>query len=276
MDPRYDNAGKKAKLIDQVLREHKRWEAMPNRCHPVTEKLLLHMHLIADDDEDSLENVLADWHTVGYSNGMRKGEWCQEKHEAKFKLAPDGSSLAFTSDDFKLVDTHGAHVDIEDVTPQRKANGTDHQWRFQKNQQNGEVKMFARNDAQPHKCCTRATERILRRAKRLGVAKGHPIAVYKDKKGNVRRIHNGHVETHLRRAVKDVYKIKDPKILAKFSCHSIRVGACVALHAAGKDGEFIKFWLRWRSDTFRDYLRNCRAVSMQQIRALNSASADQA
>ena len=49
-----------------------------------------------------------------------------------------------------------------------------------------------------------------------------------------------------------VYNITDKKELAKFTYHSIRVGACVALHAAGEDGDLIKFWLRWRSDSFRD------------------------
>ena len=275
-DPRYDNTGKKGRLLSLVLQEHKRWEKMPSRCHPVTEQLLMHMHLTSGADEDSLEYALTDWHSVGYSNGMRKSEWCQDKHETKFKLAPDGSTLAFTEEDLTLVDRNGARLELDEVSPGRRAAGTDHKWRFQKNCQNGEVKSFGRNDAQPHKCCTRATERILRRARRLGVKPGEPLAVYKDKKGVVRRIHNGHVEAHLQKAVKVVYKIKDRNILKKLSCHSIRVGACVALHAAGKGGDFIKFWLRWRSDTFRDYLRNCRALAMLQIQALNSAHADKA
>ena len=126
-DPRYDNTGKKGHLISQVLKEHKRWEAMPNRCNPVTERLLMHMHLTSRADEDSLEFAIADWHTAGYSNGMRKSEWCQDKREAKFKLAPDGSALAFVADDLQLTDRNGAPIEVDLHAPSGQAHGTDHQ-----------------------------------------------------------------------------------------------------------------------------------------------------
>jgi hypothetical protein len=40
------------------------------------------------------------------------------------------------------------------------------------------------------------------------------------------------------------------------------VGACVALHAAGLPQQDIKFALRWKSDSFYNYLRNlpCQAA----------------
>ena len=60
----------------------------------------------------------------------------------------------------------------------------------------------------------------------------------------------------LQEAAKSVYNIKSKEDLAKFSAHSIRVGACVLLHAQNLSAEDIKFRLRWRSDSFRMYLRN--------------------
>ena len=104
--PAMTTLGKKGRLISQVLQEHKRWEKMPSRCHPVTEKLLdaYASHLRR---RRGLPRVCASrlahrrlqqW-TCAKANGAK----INTKH--KFKLAPDGSCLAFTEDDFTLVDT---------------------------------------------------------------------------------------------------------------------------------------------------------------------------
>jgi len=52
-----------------------------------------------------------------------------------------------------------------------------------------------------------------------------------------------------------------PEDLARFSSHSLRIGACVALHSTGISAMNIKDALRWRSDSFMMYLRDlpCRA-----------------
>ena len=42
----------------------------------------------------------------------------------------------------------------------------------------------------------------------------------------------------------------------RFTAHSIRVGAAVDLQAAGKNGDFIKIRLRWKSKSYMLYLRN--------------------
>jgi len=48
----------------------------------------------------------------------------------------------------------------------------------------------------------------------------------------------------------------DPKSnKIRYASHSIRIGACVALHAAGVSAPQIKFLLRWKSDSFMIYLR---------------------
>jgi hypothetical protein len=65
-----------------------------------------------------------------------------------------------------------------------------------------------------------------------------------------------------------LYNITDPKELQRFSSHSIRVGAAVTLHTCGKDGEYIKIRLRWRSDTFRLYLRNTEFIADQHNEAV--------
>jgi hypothetical protein len=72
-----------------------------------------------------------------------------------------------------------------------------------------------------------------------------------------------------------VYKlhpIKQKAEIARWSCHSFRVGTCCLLHGQGFTGEQIMFILRWRSDTFMVYLRNNLNLARQQAHALDRAS----
>ena len=61
-----------------------------------------------------------------------------------------------------------------------------------------------------------------------------------------------------------VYDISDLEELKRWSPHSIRVGAAVCLHIAGKDGPYIQIWLHWRSNTFLVFLRNMIEIADQQ------------
>jgi dihydrodipicolinate reductase len=79
--------------------------------------------------------------------------------------------------------------------------------------------------------------------------------------GAVDFIRSTHINDALRHAATVVYNVTAKADLARFSSHSVRVGACVALHAAGIQQQDIKFALRWKSDSFYTYLRNlpCQA-----------------
>ena len=54
----------------------------------------------------------------------------------------------------------------------------------------------------------------------------------------------------------------------KFSCHSIRVWACVLLHEAGKKGDYIRKRLRWLSHCYRVYLCNTQTMAQQHNKCL--------
>ena len=88
---------------------------------------------------------------------------------------------------------------------------------------------------------------------------------------SVQYITDKEIEKVLREAAAEVYDIKCKHKLAKFSSHSFRVGACVQLHVANKDPEFIKFRLRWRSKAFKMYLRNIPALAKQHLQALTAS-----
>eukprot|EP00957_Ditylum_brightwellii_P200101 15253970-Ditylum_brightwellii.AAC.1 len=70
--------------------------------------------------------------------------------------------------------------------------------------------------------------------------------------------------------VKDLYNLILPDDIKCFPSHSIRVGACVLLHISGKDGDFIQLRLRWKSDTFRLYLRNTTLLAGQHCQAVEN------
>ena len=101
-----------------------------------------------------------------------------------------------------------------------------------------------------------------------------PIAVYTEiinGKRKVCYIDDIHIKSLLQEAARAVHHIKDKDDLAKFSAHSIRVGACVLLHAQKISTEDIKFRLRWRSDSFRMYLRNIVQLAERHKNAISNA-----
>ena len=114
----------------------------------------------------------------------------------------------------------------------------------------------------------------MHQANRLGVAHEEPIAVFSSAKCKKCFIHNNHVRTFLQEAAKAVFDIKDPKILNLFKCHSVRVGACVALHIGGANVMEIKSRLRWRSDSFQMYLRHVVNLGQLHNKFYNKSNPD--
>ena len=100
-----------------------------------------------------------------------------------------------------------------------------------------------------------------------------PVAIFYDKtkKNKAIYINDFHINTVLREAAKHVYNISKKDELDKFTSHSIRVGACVLLHSQNITTEDIKFRLRWRSDSFRMYLRNVIELAERHKNAVSKA-----
>ena len=90
----------------------------------------------------------------------------------------------------------------------------------------------------------------------------------------VRLITDHEIETLMRSLACEVYKfhpVKDKETLSKWFAHSLRVGACVLLHAMGFTAEQLKFILRWCSNAFMVYLRSNIILANKHVRALNQA-----
>jgi len=56
--------------------------------------------------------------------------------------------------------------------------------------------------------------------------------------------------------------------LKQYTPHSIRIGACVLPYDKGHSEVFIKDRLRWRSDTYMDYLRDTPRLARQHADSL--------
>ena len=213
---------------------------------------------------------------LGAKTGARKSEWCQDSQDAKkdtFSKNIDGTSKAFIAQDFQF-SYRSARQGAISIQLNKQPNVVHITWRFQKNGQNGETIPFTKDSTHPFFCPVRAASRIIQRAQRLNIPAFSPIAVFASKQNSFHFIHDKQVRTFIQHAAARVYNITSKAKLQLFSCHSIRVGACVALHVGGADPMSIKARLRWRSNSFEMYLRHVVQLGSIQNMLFNRANPD--
>ena len=241
---------------------------MPNRREPLTKDMVTFLikKSAALNLPDGKYAVMTDWFILALQAGFRRMEWSQDATKLattkSFQCNIDGSPSAFIQSDFefrgpngrRLVHSPSLHIDdIETV------NIT---WRFQKNLDNGQTIPFAKDVLCPNLCCVSAALRIWRRAERLVLSSVAPMAVFvHTKQATPQYITDIHITQLLQEAATGAHNITCKKDLARFTAHSLRVGACVLLHSQGSTAELIKLRLRWKSDAFMCYLRNIDAIA---------------
>ena len=102
-----------------------------------------------------------------------------------------------------------------------------------------------------------------------------PLCTYRHESGNIHLITASDISRVMRASACRLFKldpIKNKKDLARWSSHSIRVGACVILHGMGFTDTQLQFLLRWKSDAFLCYLRNLSILSQKQNEAITDLS----
>ena len=267
-------------LIKAVIREHHRWEKMPNRREPITTTMLdFWIKRARDADVDSFPAAMADWMVMGLATGMRKSEWAQDTSLRPTKNGynenVDGSCRAFIFEDFsfereniKLKKPNKTSLQVRKTFDVLRIR-----WRYQKNGDNGQEITFSRNIKNPEKCVVQAAQRIVDRAERLGVPKTHPLSAYKYN-GKICYIKDTEIKKDIQVVAKQVYNLTNKKQIGRFTNHSIRVGACTLLHCGGADTLTIKTRLRWRSDSFMMYLRNMPLLAAIQNKIFNLTDVD--
>ena len=145
-------------------------------------------------------------------------------------------------------------------------------YRWQKNKDHGQKKWQSRNPERPNFCSVSAWIRIVQRYIRLKniIITDEPLSIF----SNTRTKRNSNITAGdaadlIKLLAKACFDETDVE-LQKYSCHSLRVGACCSLYAAGLDESRIKKLLRWKSDTWMDYVRDMIVSTIEHNMALNS------
>ena len=77
-DPTKNGFNQMSPFIQNILKEHKRWESIPNRREPLTYLMVQHAALEASKNlpvsQDSLGHALYDWFVLGMVTGFRRSE----------------------------------------------------------------------------------------------------------------------------------------------------------------------------------------------------------
>ena len=198
---------------------------------------------MAHQDSDSV--AIYDWLFLGLSTGARRVEYAQT---SRTKIEMVWVQL----NQQKPPSEQPAFVRIR--------------WQTQKNQNNGKTKLFAiAND--DRLCPVGAAWRIQARFECLpsncpvlGISAEGCITA-------------SDITKALRACASRLHKVDlSDDMLKQYTPHSLRIGACVLLYEKGKSAVFIKDRLRWKSDTFMDYLRDTTSVARQHAAALVRAT----
>ena len=281
MNPCLDISGKQSKHINDIITEVKRWETIPDRREPITKKMIDFIAnkgaKLAKHSAHNIYTALNDWLIMGLQSGFRRKEWAQDRTYIKkhkdIQRNVDGSASAFILRDIEFRNKNNARINQQSNKDISNAPIVNLTWRFQKNNDNGQIISYTEDKSNKKYCYVSACKRIRNRALQLKQKQGYPIAIFTDDKNKTKILYidDVHISTILQEAAKAVYNISNKEDLNKFTSHSIRVGACVLLHTQNISTEDIKFRLRWRSDSFRMYLRNVIQLAEKHKDAIANA-----
>ena len=263
--------------IQKILAEVQRTEKIPNRREPYT----LAMHRALFDKVkflhiDSKTRALLDWNTVGLQGGFRRSEYCQTTSSGalhQYETCDLGGPKAFAVNDVEFFSQQKVQLCREYALKHPDAvRFVKLQFRWQKNGRHGIHRWFARNLDKPFLCGVSAWISIVDRFIRLlGMnCADKPLAIYQHAKSRAPRYITSTIATQeMRSLATAVHNITKKEDLQKFSCHSLRVGACCIYFASGVDPEFIKRVLRWESDAWKLYVRDLQTTAVQVVESMN-------
>jgi len=258
----------------QLLKEQKRYETLPSRRLPLTPAMIFVAVTTLAEGASSLSKLraFANWIAAGRLAGFRAQEFTQEKVDTiQYYVTPDGQKIArsFTRNDIVFLDKDNNPIELG--TDDSSITAVELRYEIQKNRENNQKISYSRNTKYPKYCMVQNMIEICNRANQLGQPNHLPINVYQDEDGVTRYMTGDDVTELIRVIAKKVMPNLSDEELELYSCHSLRVTACVLLHEAGKDGTYIKLRLRWKSECFQIYLRNTATIRAQHTEALELA-----
>lgn len=262
------------KVVDQV----KKFENISDKREAYTLAMQKEFHFQNQGQSKDCKNVaLEQWHGTALQGGNRRYEWCQSRgkwRHADFEKNPKGQCMAFTLADIKFMGHNKRRMNMEYALSHRsEVEYVQIMYRWQKNNEHGLPKVYTRNTR--NAACD-SVEHLLnicdRYIRLVGIdVTDMPLAIYQDTTGQIRNITSDDVKTAMRMLARKVYNITSKKELSKWSSHSLRVGACCILWAKGFSADFIQRTLRWKSESWKDYVRDLIIHSSQHNEAMADA-----
>jgi hypothetical protein len=264
-----------------VLDEVRRLEKVPNKQEPFTPDMWRFMHREVESTSDfsGFRTAMCDWSGIGLFLGPRGSEWAQHDEFRDFRhpdIAPNGTPRAFTLKDLDFRARGNRRITVQQALDDpSEVERVYFCFSWQKNGDHGQGRIVVRQRLAIELDAVALTIRIVQRYRDLVGLEftDYPLAIYRDASGLILPIRFCEISREFQRVAAAVYNL-DPKnpahkqALARWTSHSLRIGACVILHAHGFSATQIKFLLRWNSDAFMEYLRNLAILSQQQNAAL--------
>ena len=278
-------------LLAPVYKDLRSYESVPNRREPYD----LRMHALgrkfaSRHGTNTLIPALVDGFEQGLCAGYRLSEWAQpggnfavDRPQLNHLVSSVIRTRAIVPADIRCVTKSGSRLVGIHITyvPFPALVKVWVKFRTQKNGQHGEEKVFVPNTDPTGICMCASLYRALVRFDALRLIDGRlheqrtPLSVYHHVATNtVRLITSTNIDLFMRRLAAQVFHlhpVNDREALRQWGTHSLRVGACVILHALGFSSLDIQWILRWRSMAFVTYLRNIALLSSRQNRAFNKA-----
>ena len=254
----------------QIIAEVKRWEKVANLRNPVSDEMFthllrLHAGLETQRQTDSLDYVLIDWIIFGRYTGLRASEYSQTTQSRIDKHTVDDNgteiTMAFVRKAIVFLDMKKRVFELRCPDDIKHIGFTVAEFIVQKNRANGQKVSLAKHKKFMAMCPVRAMARIFLRSKRLGKKDDEPIGVYRNSAGKTRYITATQIAEILQRAAIAAHDLTDKAEIGKYTAHSLRVWAAVLLNRAGCPGPYIQIRLRWKSDSFLNYLRNTYEIA---------------
>jgi hypothetical protein len=281
---RVDNNDKHfAPPLAAVLAELKRWETVPDRREPFTLEMLAELQQqTIGTSPDGIFAACCDWFLIGLYQGLRRSEWAQPSANAALGTHQRDifhETKAFTINDFTFETTSRQRLVGAEVlqVPPTSVQKLFIRYRTQKNGNNGEIKLVTcpwDPETGNLNAVNAAISIIARHVRLRGTCDTTtPLAIFRTVSGHVKHITDSIAETVMRNLAMKVYnldRVKHKAELQRWSCHSLRVGACVILHSTGSTVIQIQFILRWRSYAFMAYLRNTAILANHQYNAMTT------
>ena len=258
----------------KLLKAQKSYETLPARRLPLTPAMVFEAVSVISEGSDNLSKLAAfsNWVAVGRHTGNRAQEFAQEKEDTvQYYVLPDGTQVprSLTRDYIVFLDKDNNPIELG--VDDSLIVAVELRYEIQKNRDNNQKISYSRNKEHPKYCIVENMMKICYRAAQLGQPNHLPVNVYRDDDGITKYMTSDDVTELIRIIAKKVMPDITDEELSLYSCHSIRVTACVLLHEAGKDGTYIKLRLRWNSECFQIYLRNTATIRAQHTEALRLA-----